>query len=130
MVFSDYTKQRIVFYYNQGLKPPTISSLLDQKGIKVSRRGILKFLTNYRSSGSICRRPGSGRPSKITEDVKRLVEEKMRQDDETTAMQLYQLLTVNGYALSKATILHCRTSLGWTFRGIVNSFERLIKRRG
>jgi len=34
MVFSDYTKQRIIFYYQQGLKPPKISSLLDEEGIK------------------------------------------------------------------------------------------------
>ena len=34
MAFGDYTKQRILFYYQQGLKPPKICSLLDEEGIK------------------------------------------------------------------------------------------------
>ena len=34
------------------------------------------------------RQPGSGRPSKITMEVKRLVEEQTRLDDETTEHQL------------------------------------------
>ena len=114
-----------VCYRNRGLKPPTISSLLELEGIKASRQGILKFLKNYKSSGSIARRPGGGRPSKFTEDVKRLVEERMQADDETTAMQLHQLLTASGYELSKATVLRCRSALGWTFRG--SSYCQLIR---
>ena len=41
----------------------------------------------------------------------------MQHDDETTAMQLHRLLTDHGYSISLRTILRCRTSLGWTFRG-------------
>jgi len=41
----------------------------------------------------------------------------MRRDDETTASQLHVLLTSLGYSLNLRTILRCRTSLGWTFRG-------------
>lgn len=93
MVFSEYTKQRIVFYYHQGLKAPSISSRLREEGITASRVGVFKFLNSYRSSASIARSPGSGRNSKITDEVKKVVEEKMREDDETTAMQLHQLLT-------------------------------------
>ena len=103
MVFSDYTKQRIVFYYHEGLKPPTISSRLSQEGINASKYGIYKFLKNYKLSGSIVRRPGNRRSSKITDEVKHLVEEKMREDDETTAMQLHQLLAARGYSISKRT---------------------------
>ena len=60
---------------------------------------------------------GSGRPSKVTREVKELVEQQMRLDDETTPYQLHQLLTNAGYSISLRTILRCRTSLGWTFRG-------------
>ena len=35
---------------------------------------------------------GSGRPSKITDYVYQLVEQRMCEDDETTAMQLHELL--------------------------------------
>ena len=60
---------------------------------------------------------GSGRRSVITVEVCRIVEKQMRRDDETTASQLYVHLTSLGYALNLRTILCCRTSLGWTFRG-------------
>ena len=63
------------------------------------------------------RKPGSGRPSKITAEVKALVEQQMRKDDETTAYQLHALLVSKGYPISINTILRCRSSLGWTFRG-------------
>ena len=83
MVFSDYAKQRILCYYNQRLKAPSISKCLAEEGIKASRVGVHKFLRSYQSSASIARRPGSGRRSKLTDEVRKVVEEKMREDDET-----------------------------------------------
>ena len=79
--------------------------------------GICKFIRRYKETGSIGRRPGSGRPSKITEEIKQIVEEQMRKDDETSAFQLHALLLSRGHYLSIRTILRCRTTLGWTFRG-------------
>ena len=49
----------------------------------------------YKITGTIVRTPGSGRPSKITAEVKALVERQMRHDDETTAAQLHVLLVRN-----------------------------------
>ena len=117
MAYSKYTKQRIVFHHSQGLKPGEISRILAKEGITAGRRGITKFLVNYRASGSIARKPGSGRPTKVTAEVRAYVEEAMRKDDETTAKELQYQLSTRGYHLSKNTILRCRTSLGWTFRG-------------
>lgn len=62
---------------------------------------------------------------KITEEIKRVVEEQMRLDDETTAHQLYYLLRRKGFTLSLRTILRCRTALGWTFRG--SAYCQLIR---
>jgi len=53
----------------------------------------------------------------ISEEVKRIVEEQMRKDDETTASKLHVLLLQLGHRLDLRTVLRCRTSLGWTFRG-------------
>ena len=75
------------------------------------------FLKTYHATGSISRRVGSGRPSKITAEIKKLVEDQMKIDDETTAYQLHEMLKEKGYTISLRTILRCRTSLGWTFRG-------------
>ena len=125
MVFDDYTKQRILFFFFAGNRAPTIARFLEDEGILVSRRGIAKFLKRYSSTGSICRLPGSGRKTKITEDVKRIVDQQMSVDDETTATQLHVLLTNFGYRLSLRTILRCRTTLGWTFRG--SAYCQLIR---
>ena len=53
----------------------------------------------------------------VTAEIKALVEQKMREDDETTAVQLYAMLREHGYNISLRTLLHCLTSLGWTLRG-------------
>ena len=44
---------------------------------------------------------------------------------EMTASQLHILLTALDYSISLRTILRCRTSLGWTFRG--NAYCQLIR---
>lgn len=41
----------------------------------------------------------------------------MQLDDETTAIQLYHILRQHGFNITKRTVLRCRSSLGWTFRG-------------
>ena len=92
---------------------------------KASRVGIAKFWRKFEETGSIGRRPGSGRPSKITAEIKALVEDQMRKDDETTAYQLHGFLVSQGYQISHRTILRCRTSLGWTFRG--SAYCQLIR---
>ena len=101
------------------------SKELRKEGLKCSRVGVYKFLKKYEETGSIRRRVGSGRPSKITAEIKQIVEEQMRADDETTAYQLHRLLTEKGYSISLRTILRCRTALGWTFRG--SAYCQLIR---
>ena len=63
--------------------------MLQQENLKSSRVGIHKFLKANHTTGLIGRRPGSGRPSKITAEIKEIVEAQMRIDDETTAYQLF-----------------------------------------
>lgn len=117
MVFSTYKKQRILYYHFQRVKPHTITLLLLKEKIRVSKWGVAKFLKRYQQSGVIGRCVSSGRPSKVTAEIKVIVEEQMRRDDKTTAFQLHHLLIDKGYQLSHWTILRCRKSLGWTFRG-------------
>ena len=118
VVLTEYAKQRILFYYfGEGSSSTSIKKFLETEGIFVSRVTVWKFIRQFRATGCISRKQGSGRPTKITTEVKRLVEAQMLKDDETTAYQLHKLLTDNGYALSISTILRCRLELGWTFRG-------------
>ena len=63
------------------------------------------------------RRPGSGQPMKMTVLVKALVDQQMRDDDETIALQLHTLLLRYVHTMTRKTVLRCRAALGWTFRG-------------
>ena len=58
--------------------------------LSYSRTTIWKFLREYAMHGSLARKEGSGRPTKITVMVKQLVERQMLHDDETTAYQLHK----------------------------------------
>ena len=124
-VYSVYKRQHILYYYFRGYKAPSIARLLRGEKLSASRWGVHKFLTKYHETGSISRRPGSGRPSKVTWIVKWLVEQQMQLDDETTAHQLHALLLRNGIQISFRTILRCRSLLGWTFRG--SAYCQLIR---
>ena len=125
MVYGSYEKERILHLYNRGFRAPTIKTILAEDGILTSREGIHKFIERFKESGCLLRRPGSGRPSKLTAEIKAIVEQQMRTDDETTAYQLHALLTAKGYSITIRTVLRCRTSLGWTFRG--SAYCQLIR---
>lgn len=125
MVYTSYVKIRILYYHFQGLKPYTIARVLEEEGVKVSWFGVHKFIQHYDECGSIDRKAGSGWPSKITTQVKGLVDQQMEKDDETTAYQLHHMLIENGIQIFFRTILRCCSSLGWTFRG--SAYCQLIR---
>ena len=100
----------------RGHKSTTIKKMLEHEGLKASVRGISYFLDEMQKNwyaqydlisthwhswltktityhtiiSTIARNPGSGRPSKITAEVKRIVDENMEEDDETTAVHWEQ----------------------------------------
>ena len=126
MVYSSYKKLRILHYHSQGYKPYTITKLLEShEGLKVSRFGVAKFIKHYEQTGAISKKPGSGRPSKVTREIRLIVEEQMNNDDGTTAYRLHSLLVANGYVISLKTIIRCCTNLGWTFRS--SAYCQLIR---
>ena len=68
---------------------------------------------------------GTGRPTKISQQILAIIERQMQMDDETTAVQLQRVLVLEGHPLSLKTILRSRTKLGWTFRG--SAYCQLIR---
>ena len=60
--------------------------------VQVTHYNVWYIFFRYRKHCTISRKPGSGRPSKISNHVQRIVEHKMWQDYETTATQLHELL--------------------------------------
>ena len=124
-MLSTYAKVRILILYSNGYRAPKIEKLLKEEGIRISRVSIWKFISRYKVTGCVARKEGSGRLKKISPETMTLVEEQMSADDETTALQLHKMLNERGVAVSKWTILRCRRSLGWTFRG--SAYCQLIR---
>ena len=104
-MYSSCKRQHILHYAGIGHKSPTICHLLLEEGLQTSRIGIHKFLPKYNETRSIERRPGSGRPTKMTETVRALVEQQMKNDDERTAIRLHALLQRHSYTMTLKTIL-------------------------
>ncbi len=117
MVLSTYEKQRILFYYRNGLGPSGILSAMQREGVISCRQTVSRFIKRFLATGTISHNEGSGRPSITTDRVLELVERAMQADDKTTATQLHVLLIACGILINLSTILRSRTMLGWTFRG-------------
>ena len=67
---------------------PGIAKRLWEEGMLASRQGI-HGIKRYEVTGSIRKRPGSGR---VTDVIRALVDQQMRADNETSACQLHKLL--------------------------------------
>ena len=59
MVFSDYTKRRILLLRERGKRTKEISELLLKEDIRASHRGISKFLSRYKQRGTIVIKKGA-----------------------------------------------------------------------
>ena len=66
-----------------GYQLTTICCILREEGLIANRMGIHKVLQKYRETNIIKRRPSSVQPTKMTAAVKVLIEQQMRDDDET-----------------------------------------------
>ena len=64
---------------------------------------------HYSTTKSISRKPGSGRSSTVTSEIKTIVGQQM---EKTTACQLVKILESNGFSISLSTVLRCRRQLG------------------
>ena len=78
MVYTAYKKHHILQFYSKGYKAPIIQKFLAAENLVCSRDGIAKFIKVFECTGSICRQTtGSGRPLKVTCEVKDLIEQEM-----------------------------------------------------
>ena len=126
MVYSDYTKQRILSLRWRGYRiSEIVEYLILEDGISSTRQGVRQFLKRYESTKCIARKPGSGIPPKLSPNLQKLIEDAMKLDDETTATQLQAMLASQNIYVSLATIVRNRVQLGWTYRG--SAYCQLIR---
>lgn len=110
-MYSQYKYQRILYHSLRGLKPYSIAKPLRGEGLCASRNGIARFLKKRARTGTTAVLPGAGPPSKITPEMKALLDAQMERDDEATAMQFHHMLVEKGYKISVRTV----ASLGGHF---------------
>lgn len=126
MVFSVYTKLRILSLYQKGCKVSYITEcLVMEDEIVVYKQGIRQLLKRYKDHETITRKPGSGCTIKLSPMVQQIIETVMQEEDETTATQLQTKLANHGIYVSLATILRNRRLLGWVYRG--SAYCQLIR---
>ena len=103
MVYSDYAKQRILFYRRLEKSFIEITHCLAEKGHATTKISVHKFIRRYEETGMISCTPGSGKASKFNADAKKIIEEQMEKDDETRGVELQKLLAKSDtqVALSK-----------------------------
>ena len=83
MVYSDYVKQRILFYRQLGFIQ--ITRCLAEERHATTNIGVCKPIHRYKKTGMISHTPGSGKASKFTADAKKIIEEQRKR---TTTRQM------------------------------------------
>ena len=66
MVYSDYVKQRILFYRHLGKSYDSITNCLAKQGCTTTKADDYKFVRRYEETAMILRRPGSGLAKKVS----------------------------------------------------------------
>ena len=128
MVLSAYCKQRIIqLYFDRKLSYGGVVKALEEEQLKATKRTVWMTVKRYKNHGTIFRLPGSGRGFKLTPNMLRLLEDRLQEDDEATAMQLLKLLNDKGYQVSRSTVIRARKILGWTFHG--SRYCQMIRRK-
>ena len=86
MVLSDYSKLRILSLWWRRHKISTIVEyLVLEDGVKISKQGVRQFQDRYLYYLTIGRKEGSGLNAKLSPAIQQVIENAMREDDETTA---------------------------------------------
>ena len=111
-----YARERIRYLLLENSVSGTMD-ILYREGINTCRQTVWRLKRHIRVHNSIDPLPKSGRPTKLTSDVLKIIDDAMEKDDETTAKQLVAELRDAGITASRTTVLKGRRTLGWTTRG-------------
>ena len=125
MVLTEEVMIKMLEYHHNGKKPPTIEKMLRREGIKITRVGVWKFLRRYKKTGTIARKEGTGRKSKLSPEIRKVVDDEMTRNDETTAYQLQKILCDKEVQVSVSSALRYIKALGWTYHG--SAYCQLIR---
>ena len=121
MAYSDYMKQRILFYHRSRKNCTESLDAWQKKGTRQAK------WASTNSQGAT-RRLEQLPWHLDQEDLLKLImkfassfKEQMQKNDETTALEIKQLLEKAGFDASKSSIRQWRKDLGWTSRALVTA---------
>ena len=111
-----YARERIRYLLLGNSVSVTLRAL-QAEGINTCRQTVWRLKRHIALHNTVEPLPKSGRPTKLTSDVLKVIDDAMENDDETTAKQLVAKLQSAGKTIGRTTILIGRRKLGWTTRG-------------
>ena len=95
-----YGRERIQQLLSQGATVAKIVVILNEEGIETCRQTVWRLKQHINAYGSIQPLSKSGRPTVLTSEVLKMIDDAMQQDDETTAKQLSSKLHGKGILMS------------------------------
>ena len=113
---SSYVHERICCLLEDNTISETMR-VLEREGIKTCRQTVWRLKRHIRTYNTIDPLKKSGRPTKLTPHVLKIIDDAMEKDDETTGKELVLELQNAGETASRTTVLKGRCLLGWTTRG-------------
>ena len=122
---SKYARQRIVHLKRRRFHNFEVVEMLKRENISTTASTVRRFYNRFCDTGSIERRPGSGRPTLLSVSMLNSIDQMMHGDNETTTAQIRTHLHAQGMEMSVSTILRGCRLLGWTYRG--SAYCQLIR---
>lgn len=129
MVYSNYVKQRILYFKWLGKSYRKIVEILASEGHVVSKSGIQDFLKKVEQTGSIRRKPGSGGQSKKTPSLLQKIDRQMEVDDKSSLKEMKTVLEKARINVSISSIHRWRNELGWSSKSTKYCHDKRGQRR-
>ena len=82
-------RQRVVALYSRGYQ---IKKRLDEENVYISKRSLYKLMRKYEETGNVVDRPRRTTPQRITEQMKTVIDEALKSNNELMARQLQSIL--------------------------------------
>ena len=102
---------------NYCLDVAIVMDALKEEGIDTCRQTVWRLERHISTHGKLMPLPKSGRPTKLTDEVLKKIDDAMVQDDETTEEDLVTMIQATGASVSTFTALKGRRLLGWMSHG-------------
>jgi len=81
-----YIRKRIVRLHERGKKYTEISRIIkEEEDKKVSRQAVSAIVTKWKVHQIIVNKPKSGRPPKLTLEIRNFIDQSMEENDELTS---------------------------------------------